>query len=83
MNISLSFNLFRIVSNSPAALEGYLGMFGALGKSKLPLATLERIALAVAEMNGCGYCLSAHTYRARISPNSTAENDCQPRRCVE
>ena len=55
-------NLFRLVSNSPAALEGYLGMFGALGKGALPAATHERIALAVAEINDCGYCLSAHTY---------------------
>lgn len=55
-------NLFRMVSNSPAALEGYLGMFGALGKGALPAATRERIALAVAEINGCDYCLSAHAY---------------------
>jgi len=55
-------NLFRLVANSPAALEGYLGLFGALGKGALPAATGERIALAVAEINGCGYCLSAHTY---------------------
>jgi uncharacterized peroxidase-related enzyme len=55
-------NLFRMVGNSPAALEGYLGMFGALGKGALPAATRERIALAVAEINACNYCLSAHTY---------------------
>ena len=55
-------NLFRLVANSPAALEGYLGMSGALGKGALPAATRERIALAVAEINGCNYCLSAHTY---------------------
>lgn len=55
-------NLFRMVSNSPAALEGYLGLSGALGKGRLPAATRERIALAVAEINGCDYCLSAHTY---------------------
>ncbi len=55
-------NLFRLVSTSPAALEGYLGLSGALGKGELPAATRERIALAVAEINGCGYCLSAHTY---------------------
>ena len=57
-------NLFRLVANSPAALEGYLGMSGALGKGALPAATRERIALAVAQVNGCGYCLSAHTYLA-------------------
>jgi len=55
-------NLFRLVANSPAALEGYLGMSGALGKGALPAATRERIALAVAQINGCDYCLSAHTY---------------------
>ena len=55
-------NLFRIVANSPAALEGYLGLNGALGKGKLSSATRERVALAVAEINGCNYCLAAHTY---------------------
>lgn len=55
-------NLFRLVSSSPAALEGYLGLSAALGKGALPAQTRERIALAVAEINGCDYCLSAHTY---------------------
>jgi len=55
-------NLFRVVGNSPAALEGYLGLNGALGKGSLDAATRERIALAVASINGCSYCLSAHTY---------------------
>lgn len=55
-------NIFRIVSTSPAALEGYLSLNGALGKGKLDGKTRERIALAVAELNGCTYCLSAHAY---------------------
>ena len=55
-------NMFRLVSNSPAALEGYLALSAALNKGKLPAQTRERIALAVAEINGCNYCLSAHTY---------------------
>ncbi|MBI5128185.1 MAG: peroxidase-related enzyme [Rhodopseudomonas palustris] len=55
-------NLFRLVSNSAAALEGYLGLSAALGKGALSAQTRERIALAVAEINGCDYCLSAHTY---------------------
>jgi uncharacterized peroxidase-related enzyme len=55
-------NLFRLVANSPAALEAYVGLTGALGKGALPAQTRERIALAVAEINGCDYCLSAHTY---------------------
>ncbi len=55
-------NMFRLIANSPAALEGYLGLFGALNKGTLPAPTRERIALVVAEINGCSYCLSAHTY---------------------
>jgi uncharacterized peroxidase-related enzyme len=58
-------NLFRTVALSPAALEGYLGLNGALAKGLLNAATRERIALAVAEINGCGYCLSAHSYIAK------------------
>jgi uncharacterized peroxidase-related enzyme len=55
-------NLFRITANSPAALEGYLSLNGALAKGALDAATRERIALAVAQVNGCRYCLAAHTY---------------------
>ena len=55
-------NLFRVIGNSAAALEGYLGLNGALGKGKLDAKTRERIALAVAEINGCNYCLAAHSY---------------------
>jgi uncharacterized peroxidase-related enzyme len=54
-------NMFRLIGTSPAALEGYLGLGGALGKGQLDAKTRGRIALTVAEANGCGYCLSAHT----------------------
>ena len=55
-------NMFRLIANSPAALKGYVGLSDALNRGTLPAATRERIALAVAEVNGCSYCLSAHTY---------------------
>ena len=58
-------NLFRVVANSPAALEGYLGLNGALAKGGLDARTRERIALAIAEVDGCDYCLSAHSYLAK------------------
>jgi uncharacterized peroxidase-related enzyme len=54
-------NLFRLLALSPAALQGYLGLNGALAKA-LDVKTRERIAIAVAQVNGCDYCLSAHTY---------------------
>jgi uncharacterized peroxidase-related enzyme len=58
-------NLFRLLAVSPAGLEGYLGLSGALGKGLLDARTRERIALAVAEFNGCGYCTSAHAFIGR------------------
>lgn len=58
-------NIFATIANSPTALEGYLAMSGALAKGTLPAATRERIALAIAQVNGCGYCLSAHTFFGR------------------
>lgn len=58
-------NLFRMVATSPQALEGYLAMSGALGKGALPAPTRERIALAVAEINRCDYCLSAHAFMGK------------------
>src|SRR5262249_36874860 len=55
-------NLYRMLANSPAALGGYLGLHGALAKGTIDGRTRERIALAIAEVNGCGYCLAAHTF---------------------
>ncbi|WP_374401613.1 carboxymuconolactone decarboxylase family protein [Niveibacterium sp.] len=57
-------NLMKLVGHSPAALEGYLSLNGALAKGVLSVQLRERIALAVAEFNGCDYCLSAHSYLA-------------------
>jgi uncharacterized peroxidase-related enzyme len=62
-------NLFRLISNSPSALEGYLGLSRALSKGALSAQTGERIALAIAEINGCDYCLSAHTYLGKNLAN--------------
>lgn len=67
-------NLFRLVAASPAALDGYVGMSAALAKGRLPAAPRERIALAVAAVNGCSYCLSAHTYLGKhVTPLDDAE----------
>ena len=55
-------NLFRVLGNSPAALEGYLNFSGALAGGALSAKVREQIALAVAEGNLCSYCLSAHAF---------------------
>jgi uncharacterized peroxidase-related enzyme len=70
-------NMFRLIARSPAALLGFTANSGALGKA-LDAKTRERIAIAVAQVNGCNYCLSAHTYLglnlAKISPEEIALN---------
>jgi uncharacterized peroxidase-related enzyme len=54
-------NLFRVAANSPAALKALVAMESALGKGALRARVREQIAIAVAQENGCDYCLSAHT----------------------
>jgi uncharacterized peroxidase-related enzyme len=55
-------NVFRLLSNSPAVLAAHAALNGALGKGKLDKKIRERIALKIAQTNGCEYCLAAHTY---------------------
>ena len=56
-------NLHRLMSLSPAALTGLIGLQGALSKTLDPR-TRHAISLAVSEANACNYCLAAHSYRA-------------------
>jgi uncharacterized peroxidase-related enzyme len=58
-------NMALLLSVSPAALQGYLALLTALDGGTLGAQTAERIALAIAEANGCQYGLSLHTFRAR------------------
>ena len=70
-------NLHRLMSISPNVLTGFVGLQSALVKT-LDIKTRDAIALAVSEMNGCGYCLAAHSYVAtnfaRMSPEEIALN---------
>lgn len=54
-------NMTRVMVNSPAVLEAYIGFSGALDGASLDARTRERIALGTAEANQCEYCLSAHS----------------------
>ncbi|MEM7567397.1 MAG: peroxidase-related enzyme [Pseudomonadota bacterium] len=73
-------NMFRLVAQSPATLDGLLGFQKALGKGRLNAATRERIALAIANYNGCSYCNSAHTYLAKnVAKFDDAEIDANRR----
>ena len=67
-------NFAKAMANSPATLKGYLSMYAALQDGALSAATKERIALAVAEFNGCNYCVSAHVELARSMVKLSAED---------
>ncbi|MEV0069620.1 carboxymuconolactone decarboxylase family protein [Amycolatopsis sp. NPDC050768] len=66
-------NSFRAMANSPALLQAYLGLSGALAGGTLPAGVRDQLALTVAQYNGCSYCLSAHSYLgehvAKVSPD--------------
>jgi len=70
-------NMFCLFATSPAALTGLTNLDAANAKT-LNLKTRTGIALAVAQVNRCGYCLSAHSYiglnLARISPEEARLN---------
>jgi AhpD family alkylhydroperoxidase len=70
-------NMFRLIAQSPAVLQGYVANNGALARA-LDVKTRERIALAVAQVNGCDDCLSAHSYLglnlAKLGPEEVALN---------
>ena len=55
-------NLMKVMANAPKVLKSYLDTNSALAGGKLEAQNRERIALRVAELNRCEYCVSAHTY---------------------
>jgi AhpD family alkylhydroperoxidase len=57
--------MIRLLANSDASLDGYLGLRNALARGKLDVRLRELIAILVAEANGCTYSLSAHVVAAR------------------
>lgn len=59
-------NMTKMMANSPAVLEGYLGLSGALAGGQLDAQTREQLALVTAQENHCDYCLSAHTAIGKI-----------------
>jgi uncharacterized peroxidase-related enzyme len=65
-------NLHRLMSLSPAVLNGWAGLMGQLSKT-LDVKTRDGIALPVSKVNGCDYCLTAHTYVATNLAKSSPE----------
>lgn len=60
-------NALATLAQAPAALNAYLAVNQAIAAGTLSAKERERIALAVAEVNGCEYCLSAHSYSGKFA----------------
>jgi uncharacterized peroxidase-related enzyme len=54
-------NMMRAMANNPAVLDGYVQFSGALNKGNLSPRLREQLSLAIAQANGCDYCLAAHS----------------------
>ncbi len=66
-------NLAQQLANAPAALKAYLGFGAALSEGKLTGKQREQIAVAVANVNHCDYCLSAHNVLGSLQGLTTPE----------
>ena len=69
-------NVFRVLANAPAALEGYLSFLEALADGAFEDRTRLQIALTVAETNLCAYSVSTHTLLAKkagLTPEEIAD----------
>lgn len=66
-------NLYAAIGYSSDALENFLGFSGKAGKGTFTNKEIEAIKLAVSEVNGCEYCLAAHTAIAKM--NGFSENE--------
>lgn len=72
-NLGMIPNLFRLLAHSPDALKAVADLHAGLGKS-LGAKTRERIHIMTAEVNGCDYCLTTHTYLAGKFTGLTKED---------
>ncbi|RKS28303.1 putative peroxidase-related enzyme [Pseudomonas sp. WPR_5_2] len=66
-------NVFRVLAQAPAVLASYLQNSAALGKTSLSATEKEAIFLATSQVNGCDYCLAAHTLFAGKAGLSSQE----------
>jgi AhpD family alkylhydroperoxidase len=62
--LGLAPNMTKTMAQSPAALEGYLNLSGALANGVFDPKFRERVALAVAEAADCDYSLAEHMAQA-------------------
>lgn len=65
-------NLLGVMAESPAALDGYLGLSQLMERSSLSPAEQQVAILAISRFNECRYCVAAHSV---IAANAGVPND--------
>ncbi|MEM9415948.1 MAG: carboxymuconolactone decarboxylase family protein [Planctomycetota bacterium] len=60
-------NLYATMGHAPTTLAGLLGLKQALGGGSISMKDQERIALLAGEVNGCHYCVDAHTVIGKMN----------------
>jgi uncharacterized peroxidase-related enzyme len=66
-------NLYAAIGNSPQLLQGFLALQDSLSAGVFSAKENEAIALAVSEVNGCNYCLAAHSALGKMAGFSEAD----------
>lgn len=59
-DVNLVPNLIQSLGNSRASLDAYLKLNVSLAEGNLPSVLREKLALRIAKLNGCKYCLAIH-----------------------
>lgn len=54
-------NVYATIGHSPGSLASVLAWGEAVGKGALSKREVEQLNLHISELNGCGYCVSAHS----------------------
>lgn len=66
-------NLYATFANSPALLEGYLGLEGVFEKTSLNAVERHVVLLAASVENNCKYCTAAHSTVLKAFLHASAE----------
>jgi len=68
-------NLIAVMAESPATLDGYLALHGVFEQSAFSPGERQVLLLAVSTVNGCAYCVAAHTMGGKMAGVSDAVLD--------
>jgi uncharacterized peroxidase-related enzyme len=59
-------NLMGVLANAPSALRAYLSLGNLFAESSLTPIEQQVVLLTVSAVNGCDYCVAAHSAMARM-----------------